>query len=170
MSQVIYARVPDTLKEAVDIYATERGTTLTSAVVDLIERGLMATSDAPSVGDLEQKLATIAAEKLEAEASLKSARIELQTIQLLAKRAGQTVGSCPREDCSSPITGQDLLVTGHCPSCNGPLNQLLKLKSPQLDGDSGHARPGGLSERDFLLLLGALGVVVGAAAYAASKS
>lgn len=172
MSQVIYARVPDQLKNAVDGYAAERGTTLTSAVVDLLERGLVSTSDAPSVADLELKLATTSAQKMDAEASLRSARLELQTLQLLSERTRQTLGQCPSPDCSSPITGYDLLVTGHCPSCGQALTDLLKLKSPQTDeaeenGD--RPRPGGVSERDFLLLLGALGAVVGVA-YLASKS
>jgi hypothetical protein len=45
MTQVIYARVPEALKDAADLYANERGTTLTSAVVDLLGRGLAAFSD-----------------------------------------------------------------------------------------------------------------------------
>lgn len=169
MSQVIYARVPDLLKEAVDGYAEGRGTTLTSAVVDLLERGLVSTSDAPSVADLELKLAATSAQKAEAEASLRSARLELQALQSLAGRAGQTLGQCPRADCAHPITGFDLLVTGHCASCGQALTNLLKLKSPQTEEDPDQPHPGGVSERDFLLLLGALGVVVGVA-YLASKS
>lgn len=169
MSQVIYARVPDQLKDAVDGYAAERGTTLTSAVVDLLEQGLVSTSDAPSVADLELKLATTSAQKMDAEASLRSARLELQTLQSLSERTRQTLGQCPSPDCSRPITGYDLLVTGHCPSCGQALTDLLKLKSPQTDENGDQPRPGGVSERDFLLLLGALGAVVGIA-YLASKS
>lgn len=169
MSQVIYARVPDQLKDAVDGYAAERGTTLTSAVVDLLERGLVSTSDAPSVADLELKLATTSAQKAEVEASLRSARLELQTLQSLSERTGQTLGQCPRPDCARTITGYDLLVTGHCPSCGQALTDLLKLKSPQTEVSGDQPRPGGVSERDFLLLLGALGAVVGVA-YLASKS
>jgi hypothetical protein len=169
MSQVIYARVPDALKDAVDAYAAERGTTLTSTVVDLLERGLVSTSDAPSVAQLELRLATAAAQKTDAEASLRSARLELQTLQSLSDRTRQVLGRCPREACSQPITGYDLLVTGHCSSCQGALTDLLKLKAPQPEGRGGQPRPGGISERDFLLLLGALGAVVGVA-YLASKS
>lgn len=168
MSQVVYARVPDTLKDAVDLYAAERGTTLTSSVVDLLERGLTATSDAPSITALELRLATAAAQKTEIEASLRSVRLELQTLQSLSGRARQILGSCPRRECSLPITGYDLLVTGHCPSCQEALTDLLKLKAPQPEGSAGQPRPGGVSERDFLLLLGALGAVVGVA-YLASK-
>lgn len=169
MSQVIYARVPDALKDAVDGYASERGTTLTSAVVDLLERGLVSTSDGPSVAQLELKLATTSAEKAEVKASLRSARLELQTLLSLTERTRQPLGRCPRSECSQPITGYDLLVTGRCPACQQALADLLKLKSPQPEGDGGQPRPGGVSERDFLLLLGALGAVVGVA-YLASKS
>jgi hypothetical protein len=169
MSQVIYARVPDVLKDAVDEYRTERGTTLTSAVVDLLERGLVSTSDAPSVAELELSLATTSAQKTEAEASLRSARLELQTLRSLSERTSQTLGRCPRPDCSRPITGYDLLVTGHCPSCEQALTDLLKLKTPQPEQNGDQSHPGGVSERDFLLLLGALGAVVGVA-YLASKS
>jgi hypothetical protein len=169
MSQVIYARVPDTLKFAVDMYAAERGNTLTSAVVDLLERGLVATSEAPSIAELGLRLATAAAQKTEIEASLRSVRLELQTLRSLSERARQTLGSCPRQECSLPITGYDLLVTGHCPSCQEALTDLLKLKAPQPEGTAGQPRAGGVSERDFLLLLGALGAVVGVA-YLASKS
>jgi hypothetical protein len=169
MSQVIYARVPDTLKDAVDGYALERGTTLTSAVVNLLERGLVSTSDAPSVAQLEMRLATASAQRTEAEASLRSARLELQTLQSLSERTRQIVGRCPREACARPITGYDLLVTGHCSSCREVLTSLLKLKAPQPEGNGEQPQPGGISERDFLLLLGALGAVVGVA-YLASKS
>jgi hypothetical protein len=169
MSHVIYARVPDALKDAVDSYAAERGTTLTSAVADLLERGLASTSDGPSVTQLELKLATTTAMKAELEASLRSARLELRTLLSLAERTRQALGQCPRSECSQPITGYDLLVTGQCPACQQVLTDLLKLKSPQPEGNSGQPRSGGVSERDFLLLLGALGAVVGVA-YLASKS
>ena len=169
MSPVIYARVPEVLKDAVDEYAAVRGTTLTSAVVDLLERGLVSTSDARSVAELELRLATTSAQKTEAEASLRSARLELHTLQSLSERTGQTLGRCPRPDCSHPISGYDLLVTGHCPSCGQALTDLLKLKTPQSEVNGDQSRPGGVSERDFLLLLGALGAVVGVA-YLASKS
>lgn len=166
MSQVIYARVPDTVKDAVDMYAEERGTTLASAVVGLLERGLVATSDASSVEQLELRLATAQAQKAEADASLRSAERELQAYQALAERVGQVVGACPA--CGEPITGHSVLVTGHCASCRATLSDLLRLRSPQPAGD-GQSGRGGISERDFLLLLGALGAVIGVA-YVASKS
>jgi hypothetical protein len=169
MSQVIYARVADVLKDATDAYASQRGTTLTSAVVDLLERGLASTSDAASVSSLELELSRARAEKAEVEASLATARTELQTLSALSSRTGQTLGRCPASACSQPITGYDLLVTGHCPACEQALTDLLRLKSPQPEGAIATSRPGGVSERDFLLLLGALGAVVGVA-YLASKS
>jgi hypothetical protein len=46
---VIYPPVPVTLKEAADSYASQHGKTLTSAVVDLLERGLTAASSERSI-------------------------------------------------------------------------------------------------------------------------
>ena len=45
MSAVIYARVPDSLKQALHAHAAERGLTLTTALVGLVERGLQAIAD-----------------------------------------------------------------------------------------------------------------------------
>jgi hypothetical protein len=44
---VIYARVPVALKEAVDLYASQHGKTITGAAVDLLRRGLTAASTPP---------------------------------------------------------------------------------------------------------------------------
>ena len=40
MSTVVYLRVPDALKQALEVRARERGLSLTAAVVALLERGL----------------------------------------------------------------------------------------------------------------------------------
>jgi hypothetical protein len=170
MSLVIYARVSNELKEAVDKYADEHDETLAAAVSDLLERGLAVESAAPSVADLESKLATASLQKTEVEVLLRATQRELQPLQLLSDRTQQTLGQCPNADCLGAITGYDLLVTGHCKSCNGALTDLLRLKDPQspMDGES-RSRQGGVSDRDFLLLMGALGAVLGVA-YLASKS
>ena len=60
-TEVIYARVPVPLKEAADAYASQRGKTLTGAVVDLLDRGLAAVSDERSVAQLEANLAQVTA-------------------------------------------------------------------------------------------------------------
>lgn len=151
MSQVIYARVPDGLKEAADLYADKRGTTLTSAVVDLLGRGLAASSDERSVVELEAKLARAEAAKAEADARLAAAINELGGLRGFAQRANLQVGKCPA--CSQPITGYELMAEGRCRHCSGPLLDLLAPPTnPSLD------------QREIGLLLGALGVALIAAA------
>ncbi len=155
-TEVIYARVPKTLKDAADAYASERGATLTKAVVDLLDRGLSSASDERSVAELERNLAQITAEKAAAEAELLAARTELGAVKSLAQRAGRAVGTCP--ECAQAITGYDLLASGQCPSCSRALSDLIAPtgSAPTLD------------QRELMFLVGALGVVLGIA-YLASK-
>lgn len=158
MSQVIYARVPDALKEAADEYASERGVTLTSGVVDLLERGLAASSDERSIADLEAKLAQAAAAKAESDARLAALINELGGLRAFAQRANLEVGRCPK--CTQPITGYELIALGQCRHCDRPLLDLLApaASSPTLD------------QREVGILLGALGVaLIGAAIIAAGK-
>src|SRR5579864_732952 len=95
MSQVIYARVPDSLKSAADLYANDQGVTLTRAVTDLMERGLAAATDEPSVEELQNRLARESAEKAQLQAELQGLRAEATALTALAQRVGQTVGTCP---------------------------------------------------------------------------
>jgi hypothetical protein len=148
MSQVIYARVPSGVKEAADIYSSDRGMTLTAAVVDLLERGLAAVTDESSIAELERKLNRVTSEKTEAESELKVARSELTVLRAFAERATRTkVGKCP--GCQREITGYDLLGTGQCPKCE---RSLLDLLAP--------AHNDGLDQREFGLLVGALGAAL----------
>jgi hypothetical protein len=158
MSQVIYARVPDTLKEAADAYADERGVTLTGAVVDLLARGLAAASDERSVEQLELNLARVTTEKAKVEADLRAAQNELAGFAALAQRANQFIGKCPKKACSKDITGKDLLVVGSCSACGQSLSSLL---TPEAGSST-------LDQREFLILLGVIGAVLGVA-YVASK-
>jgi hypothetical protein len=158
MSEVIYARVPDTLKAAADEYANHRGTTLTSAVVDLLERGLSAVSDAPSVATLETALAETRAAKAQAEADLNATRAELTAFTAFAQRAQRPIGTCPNLACNRPINGHDLFGGGSCPGCGQALSNLIV----PANGSSS------LDQREVLMLLGALGAVL-AVAYLASK-
>jgi hypothetical protein len=150
-TQVIYTRVPETLKDAADAYAAQRGAKLSSAVVDLMERGLTAVSDEQSIADLEKSVADCMAENARLKASLNSAKSELAAVKTLAQRAAQPVGSCPK--CSKPISGYDLLASGQCHACAEPLSKLL---TPSV-------RSANLDQREFLILVGALGAVVGLA-------
>lgn len=148
---MIYARVPESLKAAADLYAEEQGLTLTRAVVDLLERGLAAATDEPSIEELQQRLARVSAERAQLEAQLHGLRAETTALSALAQRVGQTVGTCP--SCQAPITGTDLLAIGQCPNCAQKLTGLI---APA-------ASSPGLDQSEFLVLLGALGAVVGVA-------
>lgn len=154
MSQVIYALVPDTLKDATDLYSSERGVTLTSAVVDLLERGLAASSDERSIADLEAKLAKTKAAKAESDARLAGVMNELGGLRAFAQRANLEVGQCPQ--CRQSITGYELMALGQCHNCSRPLLDLLAppASSPTLD------------QREIGILLGALAVaLIGAAVF-----
>ncbi len=150
MAEVLYIRTPDSLKEAVDAYAEQRGVTLTSAVVDLIERGLAATTDERSVADLEKSLARVIAEKSGVEAHLVAATSELGALRSVVERSQAVVGSCPNNACGQHITGYELLALGHCQVCREPLTDLL---APS-------RQPTTLDQRAVGVLLGALGVAL----------
>ena len=161
MSTVVYARVPDPLKQALAARARERGLSLTATVVALLEHSLDTTEDerareregalAASAAELARTRALLA----EAEAALALARereqLTASSLRALAERARGELASCPQ--CQKPLRGSDLLVSGHCPQCARPITALL-LPRPQT----------GAPDRDaYLALLGALGGLVGLA-------
>jgi hypothetical protein len=158
VSEVIYARVPDSVKGAADAYANQRGTTLTGAVVDLLERGLAAVADQRSIEQLEVNLARVTAEKAEIDAKLHGASAELAVLRAFSERAGVVVGKCPNTGCGRDITGYHLLAAGKCPACGQALTGLIAPAS----------RASTLDQRELLLLLGALGAVL-AFAYVAAQ-
>jgi hypothetical protein len=152
MSQTIYARVPDHVKQATDAYATSSGSTLAGAVADLLDRGLQAASDSDSISQLQRTISDlqIEVEKLrEREQMIGSAN------QALAQRITRPVGNCPA--CGHAVTGQDLLITGSCPQsdCGASLTPLLDPPLPD------ERNKGTLNDGDFKLLLGALGLALG---------
>jgi hypothetical protein len=156
--QVLYAKVPEELKAATDEYATVNGLTLAGAVAQLLERGLEGERTGATLAKLENRVAQLTADKVTLQSELYGARSELQALGALGNRVRQTVGSCPKPECGEPISGYDLLAAGACPACGTSLSTLLVGKSEQ---------PPGLNQQDFLLLIGALGAVVGVALLAA---
>jgi len=154
MSQTIYARVPDHVKEATDAYATSSGLTLAGAVSELLDRGLQAASDADSVSELQH---TVSALKIEVEKHREREQMIASANQALAQRVTRPVGNCPA--CGSAVSGQDLLITGRCPraDCGVSLTPLL---DPPLHDEQ---KKGFLNDGDFKLLLGALGLALGIA-------
>jgi hypothetical protein len=152
-SSVIYARVPDVLKEAADAYANARGGSLTKAVAELLDRGLTAVSDEHSLGDLEARLERLTTENARLVSEVQTARAELLALTTLSQRANTSVGTCPNPQCGQPITGYDLLGTGQCRHCANGLTSLVAPagSTPTLD------------QRQVMMLLGALGAVLGIA-------
>lgn len=161
-TQVIYARVPSGLKEHVEVYAAEHGLTLTSAVAELLERGLEAVSNGTSIKELEARVASLDRESSAARIEAAEAKGEASALRArdndlltLAQRAEMTVGPCPH--CKSPVRGSDVLLTQRCGTCGRGLSSVLV--GPQMKG---------LDQTELLVLLGALGIIVGAA-YLGSK-
>jgi hypothetical protein len=154
MSQTIYARVPDHLKQAADDYATTQGKTLASTVAELLDRGLQAAGDASSVSELERQVAALTAE---ADQLRQRDQAVSTAYEALAQRTVQPIGACP--SCGGGITGRDLLISGHCPNpaCGASLEVLLG------NASNASAGKGGLNDGDFKMLLGALGLLLGIA-------
>lgn len=160
MSEVIYARVPGAVKADVEVYADQHGVSLSSAAVDLLQRGLAAAGEERSIANLETKLAKVTGDKVALEARLQVAANEVAALRSFAQRAAATtVGSCP--NCRSPISGLDLLGRGMCGNCQ---TSLLDLLAP-----TGAAPQPVLDDRAVGALVGALGIVVIAAAVLGSK-
>jgi len=160
MSEVVYARIPAALKHALQDHATERGLTLTGAVVEVTQRGLEAISSGASLEPLKDKLAASTAEIGKARARLREAEVRLEAAQeqretvariygAVAFRLRQELTQCPR--CHKPVSGADLLTRGQCPHCGRALTSLLAPTRAGLDRDQ------------WIALLGALGVLVGLA-------
>lgn len=156
MNDVIYARVPPGLKGEVQAYAQGAGLSVNAAVASLLEAGLAAASGA-SGDDLEdevrakdREIAELRANLANRERSLRG--LEDQRADLAAASEGlsgrlqQPVGKCP--GCSSPVTGANVLVEGSCPNCRRSLSSLLAEDRAQLN------------QTDYLVLVGALGVLL----------
>lgn len=159
--QVIYARVPESLKAATEGYAAEHGHTLAAAVAELLAGGLEAEGSAARIAALEGKIGRLGADKVTLQSELHGARAELQALGAFGERVRQAVGTCPNSECGAPITGYDLLAAGVCPRCGTVLSGLLLGKETRSDS---------LNQQQFLLLIGALGALVGVALLAGKGS
>ena len=149
MTATIYARVSEELKEATDRYADDRGMSLASAVADLLSRGLQEAGDEASVR-------TLAARAQELQGELARVRDAAET---MGGRLKQVLGTC---QCGSPLSGNDLLLTGQCPKCSRGVAGLL----------AGTSEGGGsLNRSEFAPFMTGIGVALTLIilAYAASK-
>jgi plasmid stability protein len=160
VSKVVYARVPDALKQTLATRARERGLSQTATVVELLEQGLQASDERPeglerelaaSTGQLEQTRARLAQAEAKLEATSQQQQTFTQTLAALAERTRHQLATCPQ--CQTALSGYDLLVSGHCPTCTRPITTLLTPR-PQ---------KGAPTNDDYLPLLGALGGLVGLA-------
>jgi len=158
MSQVIYARVPEILKESAEEFASDQGLTLTSAIVNLMQTGLETVANDRSISKLESRLAQSENQRAAIEAELRVAENELAGLRSFILRAKQIrVGKCPTSPCHEEITGFDLL-SGQCHKCGGSLLDLLAPPSSS-----------SLEQREIGMLVGALGAILVGAVILGSK-
>jgi rubrerythrin len=169
VSAVVYTRVPQPLKQALQARARERGLSLNAVVCELVERGLEAIDDerasealerarAASASELEQTRARLAEVELRLQTASEREQTTARTHRTLAERARHQLASCPQ--CRKPVRGTDLLVSGHCPNCSKPITAFLTPR-PQL---------GAPDKDEYLALLGALGGLVGLALASTSEN
>ncbi len=148
--------------QALQAHASERGLTITAALVELVEQGLEATAHERSVAELERQLAASTSELGQTRARLREAELGLQaarerehtsarTSRALAERTRQPLAS---RAAGSPCAAATCLSAAHCPNpnCGRALSSLLT-PIPRA----------GLDRNEYLALLGALGVLVGLA-------
>jgi hypothetical protein len=158
-SQVIYARVPSELKARAQDYADERGQKPALALAELIDKGLQKTE---TIRDLRLRVDQLEAELVAARGQLSSTEAGMNVLrdrqrtlesayQALAGRLSRPLGACP--SCHQSVTGRDLFVDGRCPNqaCGKDIASLL---APD---------PTGFDRGEFLLLVGAVGLVLGIA-------
>ena len=160
MAAVVYVRAPDSLKQALKYYASERGMTETAAAVSLLERALEAIGDEASVEQLKRKLAASTSELETTRIALHEAELQQRAAahvyKAVAKRATRPLASCKK--CRGPLTGTDLFTAGACPNCGVAIAELLT------------PTRGGLTETEYLPFLGLLGALVDLAVDTASDS
>ena len=77
MSALIYARVPNALKQALLAHAIERGLTLTGSVVELLGQGLKLGAHEQQVAGVERSLANLREQLYETEAQLRETELEV---------------------------------------------------------------------------------------------
>lgn len=168
----IYARIPDELKTALDDYQSQRKVKLTAAMVELMEIGLGAVTDKTTVAALTERLSAAeaaAAVAREMAVQAENARQALESrmnsqadaFAAVGGALNQTIGKCPNPNCGKPISGRDLVVSHACGTCGGSLADLL---------DPAQTHGSSINGTQYLLLIGALGLLVGMAVVAQSKN
>lgn len=165
-SATIYARVPEQTKDAAVEFAAQHGLTLTSALHDLLALGLESAAGSTTVTALQAEVGQLQEQVRQLEATVQTqalahARLQhelaalRQAADVWVQRADLPVGTCP--SCDHPLSGADVLITGHCSQCQTSTSALVEPKESTLDS------------RDFMLALGAVGVMLGLVALAAKQ-
>jgi hypothetical protein len=149
MSDVLYARAAPDLKSAVDAFAEARNLSLNAAIVDLVTRGLASAADEE---DTRRTMEKLELERTKLAKQLAAQENQQQNVAAFVEQAKSTAGDCPK--CKKAVTGLDLLRS-RCPECGTALSSLPAMKQP-LDAQ-------------LLLLIGAVGLLAGAAVWAAKK-
>jgi hypothetical protein len=143
-TETIYVRVPQALKGGAKAHAKANGMTLTNAIADLLDRGLEAVENDESIENLQGQLQA-------KDAQLRDTAMRLQGLQALANTP---LGVCPAPNCKTVITTVDVLVHGKC-SNEHPLRAPDMSDKPQASS--------GLDDNQSLILIGAVGLLLGAA-------
>lgn len=155
----LYARIPRETKDAVDDYASRQDLTLAAAVQQLLDVGLQIERQRSEVETLRTEIDTLRDQFVAVEQDRdretmrrEKAESDYRTLQNAAgvwsDRAAMPVGVCP--GCEQPLTGDDLLVAGRCRHCGKSAAELL---SPP--------RASGLDDKEFMMMLGAAGLLLG---------
>jgi hypothetical protein len=128
-SESLYFRASTKLKDDAAEYGEDRGLTLSSALAVLIERGLEASANDPSVERLEQrvqelvsKVAVLKEREKGWQAAFGSLQAQLRTL---------AVGRCPL--CHQVVTASDQFMTRRCPwqKCGKPLQHVLPFEKAE---------------------------------------
>lgn len=122
-TESLYFRTSARLRECAEQYAEDRGLTLSSALSGLVERGLEAITNEPSIAKLEervqeldQQVAVMQERDRSWHAMFSSLQGHLRTLR---------VGNCPA--CRKPVTANDQFLVRRCPweNCGDALNLVL---------------------------------------------
>lgn len=151
-NSAVYFRADDDLRDALSAFRQEKGLTLSAAVIQLLEIGLEAHSDGPSIADLQHQALELQAQLAKRETDLATTRGELQQLRFAYRSLEEhlrraNIGVCPT--CHAATSGYEVVVARQCAACNGALSMA----------------PTGRDSADLLWLVAAIGVAL--LAYAA---
>jgi antitoxin component of RelBE/YafQ-DinJ toxin-antitoxin module len=134
VSEVVYIRVPEALKQALRAQAEERGLSLTRAARELIERGLEQVAAQQSLPESEDRQAVANMELEKTRARLNRAEVELRA----AKEREQ-------------LTARTYAAVAERAASIGTLEPVVRMTHPSTDGRTTITSPVPVSEVDARL-------------------